>query len=172
MRSAPDSRAQASLASSASAYRSPTCSTCAPAARIRATFAGDEIVGTKMRAGTPKRCAANATAAPWFPPDAATTPAGGGLRRSRFANAPRALNEPEYWRNSSLRVIRTSRARVRRRRPRRRACAGCARRSGGARRRSTRGRSPPCPTGLQLQLPRLPDQPVPKAVCGFSAMSR
>src|SRR5439155_838054 len=43
----------------------------APYARMRATFAGDDTVGTKILAGTPSRLAAYATAAPWLPPDAA-----------------------------------------------------------------------------------------------------
>jgi hypothetical protein len=37
------------------------------------------------------------------PPDAATTPAFGISRVSRFAKAPRALNEPECCSNSNLR---------------------------------------------------------------------
>src|SRR5256885_8933311 len=57
-----------------------------------------------MRARTFITCAACATAAPWLPPEAATTPAGGSLRRTRLANAPRALNEPDCWRSSSLRT--------------------------------------------------------------------
>src|SRR5438132_267972 len=55
-----------------------------------------------MRAGMPRARAANATAAPWLPPDAATTPAAGTSRSSRFANAPRALKDPACWSCSSL----------------------------------------------------------------------
>src|SRR5207237_1314605 len=61
-------------------------------------------VGTKIRAGTRRRFAAYATAAPWLPPDAAATPGGGIARVSRLANAPRTLNEPECCRNSSFNV--------------------------------------------------------------------
>ena len=46
--------------------------------------------------------AANAVAAPWFPPDAATTPAAGTTRESMCVNAARALNEPACCMNSSL----------------------------------------------------------------------
>ena len=58
----------------------------------------DETVGTKIFAGMPSRRAAQATATPWLPPDAATTPAGGISRVSRLANAPRALNDPRAGR--------------------------------------------------------------------------
>src|SRR3989442_841328 len=39
---------------------------------------------------------------PAMPPNAATTPAAGSGRRSRLANAPRALNDPECCSSSSL----------------------------------------------------------------------
>src|SRR4051812_30115042 len=55
-----------------------------------------------MRAGTFSSRAACATAAPWLPPDAATTPTAGTERRSRLANAPRALKEPDCCSSSSL----------------------------------------------------------------------
>ena len=48
--------------------------------------------------------AAYATAAPWLPPEAATTPAAGTSRVSRLANAPRALNEPACCSSSSLKL--------------------------------------------------------------------
>jgi hypothetical protein len=54
--------------------------------------------------GTPTFDAAYATAAPWLPPDAATTPAAGTGRRSRLVNAPRTLNEPDSCVCSSFRV--------------------------------------------------------------------
>src|SRR5438045_4696193 len=57
-----------------------------------------------MRAGLPSFCAAYATAAPWLPPEAATTPAAGTSRVRRLANAPRALKEPECCSNSSLKT--------------------------------------------------------------------
>src|SRR5918994_5698100 len=76
----------------------------APYERMRSTLAGDETLGTKMRAGYERRLAAYATAAPWFPPDAATTPGGGTSRRSRFAKAPRDLKEPATCRCSSFSV--------------------------------------------------------------------
>src|SRR6266478_340489 len=55
-----------------------------------------------MRAGISRSRAACATAAPWLPPEAATTPAAGTRRRSRFAKAPRALKEPDCCSSSSL----------------------------------------------------------------------
>src|SRR5437762_3627816 len=58
-----------------------------------------------MRAGTFSSLAACATAAPWLPPEAATTPAAGTLRNSRLAKAPRALNEPDCCSSSSLRTM-------------------------------------------------------------------
>ena len=69
---------------------------------MRSSFAAGEMLGTKMVARTPRFIAAYATAAPWFPPDAATTPAAGTSRASRFANAPRVLNEPACCSSSSL----------------------------------------------------------------------
>ena len=72
---------------------------------MRAILAGDETVGTKIFAGTFSVIAAKATAAPWLPPEAATTPAGGTTRVSRFANAPRVLNEPARCSSSSLIVM-------------------------------------------------------------------
>src|SRR6186713_1750276 len=70
---------------------------------MRAILDGDAMVGTKMRARTPRRRAAWATATPWFPPEAATTPAAGTSRRSRFAKAPRTLKDPACCRSSSFR---------------------------------------------------------------------
>src|SRR5688572_7988250 len=66
------------------------------------------MVGTKIVARCPVFIAANATAAPWLPPEAATTPAAGISRESRWLNAPRALNDPACCRNSSLKTRRTS----------------------------------------------------------------
>ncbi len=71
---------------------------------MRSILAGEATVGTKMRAGTPSLIAANATAAPWLPPEAATTPAGGTGRQRRLVNAPRALNEPACCSDSSLKT--------------------------------------------------------------------
>ncbi len=71
---------------------------------MRSTFAAEEMLGTKIVAVRPSRIAAYATAAPWLPPDAATTPGAGTSRKSRFANAPRVLNEPACCMNSSLSV--------------------------------------------------------------------
>src|SRR5207248_2550912 len=103
---APDRAANSWLAASASAYRSPTTSSVAPYSRIRSTLAGSEMRGTKIRARTDNFRAARATAAPWLPPEAATTPAAGTSRSRRFANAPRALKEPDCWSSSSLRAAR------------------------------------------------------------------
>src|SRR5262245_57111980 len=75
---------------------------------MRATFAGDDTVGRKIFAGTASRIAAYATAAPWLPPDAATTPTAGILRVRRFVNAPRTLNDPECCSSSSFSTIGTS----------------------------------------------------------------
>src|SRR5487761_174747 len=69
---------------------------------MRDRLAGEDTSGTKIVAGMPSRDAAKATAAPWLPPDAATTPAAGAGRSRRLANAPLALNDPECWRNSSF----------------------------------------------------------------------
>src|ERR1700730_5180704 len=55
-----------------------------------------------MRAGISRSRAACAIAAPWLPPEAATTPAAGTGRRSRFAKAPRALKDPDCCSSSSL----------------------------------------------------------------------
>src|SRR4026208_529855 len=55
---------------------------------MRSFLAGDETVGTKIRAGSRRRIAAYATAAPWLPPDAAATPASGGPGGRRGARAP------------------------------------------------------------------------------------
>ena len=71
---------------------------------MAAIFTGEEISGTKIRAGRPSRRAASATATPWLPPDAAVTPAAGTTRESRLLKAPRALNEPACWSSSSLKV--------------------------------------------------------------------
>src|SRR5258708_11853674 len=76
----------------------------APHARIRSILTGEDTVGTKTLAGTPRRIAAYATAAPWLPPEAATTPASGISRSSKLVNAPRALNDPACWSCSSLSV--------------------------------------------------------------------
>src|SRR5207245_11184965 len=64
----------------------------------------DRHVGTKCFAGSPPRIAAYTTAAPWMPPEAATTPADGMVRVRRLAKAPRVLNEPACWSSSSLSV--------------------------------------------------------------------
>ena len=56
----------------------------------RSIFAGDATVGTKIARGMPSRDAAKATATPWLPPDAATTPAAGtcAASGSRTRRAP------------------------------------------------------------------------------------
>ena len=59
----------------------------------------------KILAGMPSRLAANATAAPWLPPEAATTPAFGTSRVSRLAKAPRGLKLPACCSSSSLKAI-------------------------------------------------------------------
>ena len=72
----------------------------------RETLLGQGTVGTKIFAGTFSCIAANATAAPWLPPDAATTPAGGTVCVSRFVNAPRVLNDPARCSSSSFTTTR------------------------------------------------------------------
>src|SRR5258708_16569687 len=71
---------------------------------MRSILAGEHTVGTKILAGMPHRMAAYATAAPWLPPEAATTPTSGISRSSKLENAPRVLNDPACWRCSSLTV--------------------------------------------------------------------
>src|SRR5262249_58948682 len=44
-------------------------------------------------------------AAPWFPPDAAITPAGGTVALRMQLKAPRGLKEPVCWSISSFRKI-------------------------------------------------------------------
>ena len=60
---------------------------------------------------TPNAPAASATAMPWLPPLTATMPAArsASLSDRIFANAPRALNEPERCSSSSLSVTGTPR---------------------------------------------------------------
>ena len=55
---APLERTHSSDAASASAYRSPCTTSSAPQARMSAILAGEQTVGTKIRAGTPSRLAA------------------------------------------------------------------------------------------------------------------
>src|SRR2546421_4554467 len=59
-----------------------------------------------MRAGAPSSRAAHATAWPWLPALAATTPAASssGSRLESFVYAPRTLNEPVRCRFSALRL--------------------------------------------------------------------
>jgi hypothetical protein len=83
---------------------SPVSTTSAPYLWTRCTFARGVVVGMKTRTGTPSRLAAKATAAPWFPPEAATTPAAGIASPSRRWKAPRTLNEPVCWWSSSFRA--------------------------------------------------------------------
>src|SRR5258708_2850421 len=101
---APDCAVQASLAARASAQRSPTMTRSAPQRRMHSIFSGEATLGTKIFAGMPNLPAAKATATPWFPPEAATTPAFWTSRVSRLAKAPRALKEPACCKNSSLKM--------------------------------------------------------------------
>ena len=69
---------------------------------MTAILAGEAISGTKIRALIPSLFAANATAAPWLPPEAAATPAAGtGVDRS-VLKAPRALNDPRVLQKFEL----------------------------------------------------------------------
>ncbi|BCJ50077.1 hypothetical protein Asp14428_15520 [Actinoplanes sp. NBRC 14428] len=101
--------------------------------------------GTKTVARTPARCAAQATAAPWFPPEAAVTEAAPAGMVSTAFSAPRALKEPVYCNCSSFSVSSprdpTSRPSTRttgvcRTRPRRRSRAPARSPSAGITRRS------------------------------------
>src|SRR5436190_2899302 len=58
----------------------------------------------KTRAGAPSSRAAHATAWPWLPALAATTPAAraSGSSDESFVNAPRTLNDPVRCRHSTL----------------------------------------------------------------------
>ena len=60
--------------------------------------------GTKISARCPRARATWATATPWLPPDAATTPAAGTSAASTRLKAPRGLNEPACCSSSSLSV--------------------------------------------------------------------
>ena len=88
--SAPLAAARSWLAAYATAYSRPTCVTCAPYDLNRRTFTGDDVSGTNTSAPTPSSRAAYATASPWFPPDAAITPAAGIGFESRRLNVPAA----------------------------------------------------------------------------------
>ena len=55
---APELCTQACAAASASAYRSPVTISSAPSCRMRSILAGADTVGTKILAGTLRRCAA------------------------------------------------------------------------------------------------------------------
>jgi len=89
-------------AASAPAYRCPAAEVGAVAAD---TF---DLAGEDVSARTPgphtSRLTAHATAHPWLPARAATHARPGNVTVSRFASAPRALNEPECCRCSSLSV--------------------------------------------------------------------
>ena len=79
--------------------------TVAPNWEMRSRFIAGLVDGTKISAWWPRRCAANATAAPWLPPDAAIRPASGMFSAARIRlNAPRDLNEPAYCNSSSFRA--------------------------------------------------------------------
>mmetsp|Transcript_26498 Transcript_26498/g.88769 ORF Transcript_26498/g.88769 Transcript_26498/m.88769 type:complete len:254 (-) Transcript_26498:101-862(-) len=102
---APEAAWKASHACRASAYRSPPTRRSAPHARIFACFAGDEISGTNIVAGWPRRRAAWLTAMPWLPPLAAATPEAGTSVVSSVSKAPRTLKDPVCCMHSSLRLI-------------------------------------------------------------------
>jgi len=63
------------------------------------TFAIGAVSGTKMRARIPSSRAAHATAWPWLPALAATTPAARSSDDSVLSllTAPRILNAPVRW---------------------------------------------------------------------------
>ena len=71
---APVSSALVRATASVSSKPSPASSTCAPYPRAASTFAIGAASGTKIVAGMPACLAAHATACPWFPALAVTTP--------------------------------------------------------------------------------------------------
>jgi hypothetical protein len=83
----------------------PVSSISAPYARVASTFAIGASCGMKMRARAPTSRAAHATACPWLPALAATTPAArsASLSREMRLYAPRTLNEPVRCRFSAFR---------------------------------------------------------------------
>ena len=95
----------ACAAATASSKRSPASSVSPPYDRVASIFAIGASCGMKIVALIRASRAAHATAWPWLPALAATTPA----RRSSSASvaivlyAPRILNEPVRWRFSALR---------------------------------------------------------------------
>src|SRR5215203_5622801 len=104
MNVAPRSSTSAMAAAIASSNRSPSRISSDPYVRQASTFAIGASCGTKIRAWTPAWRAAHATAWPWLPALAATTPASRSAserRESRFT-APRTLNAPVRWRFSAL----------------------------------------------------------------------
>jgi hypothetical protein len=76
-----------------------------PYDRVASTFAIGASSGMKIVAGIPASLAAHATAWPWFPALAATTPACRSVSPSVaiVLNAPRILNDPVRCRFSALR---------------------------------------------------------------------
>src|SRR5215208_5825865 len=100
----PPTSARASAASRHSSTDSPPTWISAPIPRAASTFASGASVGTKTSQCTPRWRAAAASAWPWLPADAATTP----LRQpsspseSSLAATPRTLKEPVRCRFSAL----------------------------------------------------------------------
>ena len=102
---APLSATYAAAASSASSSAGPVSSMSAPYVRVASTFAIGASCGMKIRAFAPTSRAAHATACPWLPALAATTPAArsAALSVEMRLYAPRILNEPVRWRFSAFR---------------------------------------------------------------------
>jgi hypothetical protein len=71
---------------------------------VGSTFAIGVSAGMKIVASIPASRAAQATACPWFPALAATTPAlrSASVRLSSLLTAPRILKEPVRWSVSAL----------------------------------------------------------------------
>ncbi len=92
-------------AATAASKLSPPSSTTPPYDVVASTFAIGASSGMKIVARVPASRAAHATACPWFPALAATTPASrsSGDSEEIVLYAPRILKEPVRWRFSAFR---------------------------------------------------------------------
>src|SRR4029453_4800549 len=105
----------------------------------------------KISARWPRMLAANATARPKFPPDAAITPGAGTSDERSLLNAPRGLNEPVCCMSSSFKVTRQERSKT----PGSSSSTGVRRTYGSIRPRAARISSGPMMGGASIRLPRL-----------------
>src|SRR5215213_1780596 len=100
----PPSSARASAAFRHSSTDSPPMWISAPIPRAASTLASGASVGTNTSQCTPRTRAAAASACPWLPADAATTPfrQPSSPSDSSLAATPRTLKEPVRWRFSAF----------------------------------------------------------------------